>query len=69
MKRKTKVSPFNPIDLGKFKDVEFYHCVIVHDNKVIRLNESHTTHVWNQVQNMVNSFSKNQAIFHESEIH
>jgi hypothetical protein len=38
-------------------------------NRVIRLNESHTTHACGQVENTVNSFGNSQAIVHNSEIH
>ena len=69
VKKETKVSPFNTIDLGSFKDVEVDHGVVLHDNKVIILNESHTTHVCSQVEKMVNSFGNIQAIVHDFETH
>nr|GMC93634.1 hypothetical protein T12_3427 [Ipomoea batatas] len=60
--------PFNAINPGSFHHVEADHCVVVHNNRVIRLNEPHSTHISSKVEDMVNSLSDLQTIVHNPQI-
>lgn len=46
-------TPFNVSLAGSFYHVEGYHRVVVHDNGVVGLDETHATHVSCQVEHMV----------------
>ncbi len=61
--------PVDAIDAGCFQHVEADHSVVVHDDRVVRLNKAHTAHVGRQVENMLHALGDGQAVVHDAQIH
>jgi len=60
--------PLNAVNPGSLNHVEANHRVVVHNDRVIRLNKPHPTHVCSKIENMINPFSNLQAVIHDPEI-
>lgn len=60
--------PFDTINPSGLKHVKADHGVVVHDNRVIGLNESHPSHISGKVENMVNPGGHLEAVVHHPQI-
>ncbi|KAJ0603247.1 hypothetical protein HanIR_Chr03g0148431 [Helianthus annuus] len=60
--------PLDSADSGSLKHVKANHSVIIHNNRMIRLNEPHTTHISSQIKHMIDVFRHFQTIIHHTKI-
>ena len=56
-------------DTGSFKDVETDHGVVVHDDRVIGLNEAHATHISGEIEDLIASSNHLGAVVVDTEIY
>ena len=57
------------LDTCSLQHVERDHGVIVHDGRVVGLNESHSTHIGSQVEDVIASIDNLQAVIHDTAVH
>ena len=63
------IIPTDTVDTRCLDHVKANHGVIVHNNRVIRLDESHAAHISCEVENMVDTFGDGKAVIHDAEIY
>lgn len=61
--------PLDSINPSSLEHVEADHCVVVEDDRVVRLNETHASHISCEVEHMVDPRGDLQAVIHNPEVH
>ena len=60
--------PLNSIDPGSLKHVEANRSVVVHNDRMVGLNEAHTPHISSKVKHMINPVYDFQTVIHHPKI-
>ena len=61
--------PLNLALTSSLKDIEGDHGVVVHDDRVVALDEAHAAHIRCQIEDMVSSLADFLAVIENAQIH
>ena len=61
--------PLDTVNSSSLKHVKADHGVVVHDHRVVGLDEAHPTHISREVEHMVNPRGDLEAVVHHPQVH